>query len=159
MVNISAAEWPAFCRALDAPELLEDPRFETADKRGINNVALIGALDAAFLRHDLAEWEKRLNAAEVTWAPALDPLEAANHPQAIENGFFIDAHHSAIGPYKLLTYPFRFSGEPPRFRNQAPAQGQDTREILTELGIAPERMDGLAERGVVSFADPAHTPG
>lgn len=157
MVNVSNAEWPALCRCIDAPELLDDPRFDTADKRGNNNEALIGLLDAAFLRHDLAEWERRLNAADLTWAPALEPLEAANHPQAVANDFFIDAEHSAVGPYKLLTYPFRFSEAPPRFRNQAPTQGENTREILAELGIAPERMEELAERGVVSFAEPVGT--
>jgi crotonobetainyl-CoA:carnitine CoA-transferase CaiB-like acyl-CoA transferase len=151
MVNVHGPDWPKLCDCLELPELIADPRFADADARGANNEALIGLLEAAFRRHDLDEWEKRLNAAELTWAPSLEPLEAAQHPQAVANEFFIDAEHSAVGPYKLLTYPFRFSEGPPRFRNQAPAQGENTRDILEELGVTPERMDELAERGVVSF--------
>lgn len=155
MVNIADADWPAFCRCLEADELSDDPRFASADARGRNNVALIALLDAVFARHDLAEWERRLNASRMTWAPALLPLEAANHPQAVANQFFVDAEHSAVGPYKMLTYPFRFSEAAPKFRNQAPEVGEQTREILGELGYPAQRITELAEHGVVSYPDAA----
>jgi crotonobetainyl-CoA:carnitine CoA-transferase CaiB-like acyl-CoA transferase len=150
MVNVAEEHWAAFCTCLEAPELVDDPRFSTPDDRGANNEALIALLDRVFARHDLAEWERRLNAARITWAPALEPLEAVAHPQAVANHFFVDARHDAIGDYKLLAFPFRFSDAKPRFRNAAPERGQQTREILGEVGFAPAEMDRFAEHGVVS---------
>jgi crotonobetainyl-CoA:carnitine CoA-transferase CaiB-like acyl-CoA transferase len=149
ILNVPEAEWATFCRCVDVPELIDDPRFATHEQRSVNNTALIELLVEAFQKHDLAEWERRLNAAEQTWAPGLEPLEAARHPQAVANGFFIDAEHSAIGPYKLLTSPFHFSEARPRFRAQAPEQGENTREILEELGVTPEHMRELEAQSVV----------
>ena len=114
-------------------------------------VALIAILDRLFKGHTLAEWTQKLNDAEMTWAPGLEPLEAASHPQAVENGFFIDAQHAAIGAYKLLTFPFRMSAAKPRFRNAAPEQGAHTREILTDLGYSSEQIDAFGAKGVVSY--------
>jgi len=155
MINANERAWPELCACIGEPQLATDPRFETVDLRAENNKDLIALLDVAFKRHDLAEWTRKLNDADMTWAPGLEPLEAANHPQAVENEFFIDAHQSAIGAYKLLTFPFKLSGAKPRFRNQAPDQGANTREILGDLGLAPEQIEALAAKGVVSYPEPS----
>jgi crotonobetainyl-CoA:carnitine CoA-transferase CaiB-like acyl-CoA transferase len=151
MINANERAWPAFTACIGEPALAEDPRFANADLRGQHNGELIARLDPIFKRHTLAEWTQKLNDAEMTWAPGLEPLEAANHPQSVENEFFIDAKHSAIGDYKLLTFPFKMSGAKPRFRNQAPDQGAHTRDILADLGFAPDQIEALAAKGVVSY--------
>jgi crotonobetainyl-CoA:carnitine CoA-transferase CaiB-like acyl-CoA transferase len=158
IVNANERAWTGFCACVGEPELATDPRFENVDKRGENNAALIETLDAVFKRHTLAEWTQKLNAADMTWAPGLEPLEAANHPQAVENGFFIDAQHAAIGAYKLLTFPFRMSAAKPRFRNQAPEQGANTREILAGLGYSPEQIDAFGKAGVVAYPEAKAAP-
>ena len=151
IINANEAAWRGFCACIGEPQLAADPRFVNADERGKHNGELIAILDPVFKRHTLAEWTQKLNDAEMTWAPGLEPLEAAGHPQAIENEFFIDAHQASIGPYKLLTFPFKFSSAKPKFRNAAPEQGADTRAILGELGIAPDEIEALAQKGVVSY--------
>jgi crotonobetainyl-CoA:carnitine CoA-transferase CaiB-like acyl-CoA transferase len=40
-------------------------------------------------------------------------------------------------------------------RKRAPYVGEDTDEVLTELGYPPEQIKGLHERGVVSSPRPA----
>jgi crotonobetainyl-CoA:carnitine CoA-transferase CaiB-like acyl-CoA transferase len=151
LLNVGQPDWTAFCTSIGEPELAGDSRFATIAARAENNHALIERLDAAFRKHDLAYWTERFNADNVTWAPALEPLEAAQHPQSVANEFFIDAHHTAVGPYKVLSFPFKFSAAPPQFRNQAPAHGEQTREILSELGISSAEIQALADRGVVNF--------
>lgn len=146
---IADDDWPEFCACMGMPDLAADARFDTPEKRTANNQELIRILDSIFVQLDRAEWEQRLSAASMTYAPALSAVEAANHPQALANGFFIDAHHDAVGSYRALTFPMRFVGAAPQFRGQAPGHGEQSREILGELGFDAQAMDRLHESGVV----------
>jgi formyl-CoA transferase len=152
LIHIGQADWPTFCACIEAPELVDDPRFATLETREAHGEELIALLDRAFVRRTLQDWQERLNASGVAWAPALEPLEAANHPQSTANEYFIDAEHSELGPYKMLSFPFRFSASPPMYRNQAPSHGEHTREILAELGLETDAIDALIARGA------AHAP-
>lgn len=142
-------DWPGFCGCLGKPELANDPRFNSPEKRGTNHLELIRTVDELFAQHDRAEWEKRLSAAQLTYAPALLPQEIAKHPQAVANGFFMDATHDAYGPYQLLKFPIKFSGAEPQFRNQAPGHGEQTKEILQELGLSQADIERLDGEGVI----------
>ncbi len=46
----------------------------------------------------------------------------------------------------------RFSGTVPADPASAPANGQDTRAVLTELGYESERVDALLRTGAVAQA-------
>ena len=63
--------WPAFCRAVDAEELLADERFDTVDRRRANKAEL-----AAAVRDHLADWSRQ---------DALDALYDENVPAAPVN--------------------------------------------------------------------------
>ncbi len=149
VVLVADKDWPAFCTAIDTPQLAADTRFDTSDKRTASNTELIRILDEACAKIDRAELERRLIAARITHAPALLPQEAARHPQSVANHFFLDARHDTHGPYPLLSFPLRFSSENPQFRHQAPGHGEQTREILQELGYAEDDIRRLDEKGVI----------
>ncbi len=153
VVLVADKDWPAFCEVIEAPALALDARFETDLKRAEHNTALIRLIDEAFAKLDRAELERRLVAARITHAPAMLPQEAAQHAQVAANGFFLNAHHERRGDYPLLSFPLRFSDAKPEFRHQAPDHGQQTREILTELGLTEVDIVRLDSQGVIR--DPA----
>lgn len=150
VINVlTETEWPVFCECLGMPQLARDDRFASSAQRGKNHLELISVVDKAFAQFDRAEWERRLQAAQLTHATALLPEELLHHPQVEANDLFIDARHDEYGPYRLLSFPFRFSGAAAQFRHQAPKHGEHTEEILGGLGYAPSDIARLAEQGVV----------
>jgi len=73
--------------------------------------------------------------------------------EALENPFVTDHDrlqtltHPEAGEYRLVAPPVR-SAEPPPAR-PAPALGQHTDELLTELGYDTERLRKLRAAGVI----------
>src|SRR5713101_5299203 len=64
LLNILAEDrdWPRLVRAIEQPDLLEDPRFASAPARRANARGLVAVLDAAFARRPWAEWRTILHA-------------------------------------------------------------------------------------------------
>ena len=54
----------------------------------------------------------------------------------------------------MLATPADFEGEPPVPRYRAPHLGEHTREILAELGLAPDAVEALLAEGVAVAAEP-----
>lgn len=148
-----AFDWGQVCTALGHEELIPDPRFATAALRKTNTREAVAILDQIFLERPRAEWEARLDAHGLIWAPVLLPHEVVESEQARVNKLFFDAEHSdpSIGKYRLLRSPLTFSRTPARFKRHAPALGEHTQEVLAELGYGAEDIDRiLAAQGGIA---------
>jgi formyl-CoA transferase len=60
------------------------------------------------------------------------------------------ADRSTAG-YDVLGVPLRFDRAPLELRAPAPLLGEDTADVLEELGYDPSEMQSLAESGVVAI--------
>ena len=70
-----------FCRCLEIEELIDDPRFDSLDKRYENNSELIKILDDRFAERTRDEWAERLEAEGCMWAPVQSLDEVIADPQ------------------------------------------------------------------------------
>ena len=52
--------WPDFCRHIDRPELIEDPRFADGAARYANSKECIGIMDEVFASKTYTEWKEKL---------------------------------------------------------------------------------------------------
>ena len=141
--------WPAVCGAIDRPEWIADPRYDSRDKRMERNVELADALDKVFETRDLAEWKTRLNEAGVIWSPVQELPDVVADPQAAAMGHFTELNHPEFGPFRTLDTPFRILGADIRARGPAPELGQHTEEVLLEAGMDWEEIGNLRESGVL----------
>jgi crotonobetainyl-CoA:carnitine CoA-transferase CaiB-like acyl-CoA transferase len=78
--------------------------------------------------------------------------ELRDDPQIRHNGMFRDVPVPG-GTATLVSHPNRYDGEVPPLRRLALAIGEDTREVLGELGYAPAEIDDLVAR--VAIAAPS----
>lgn len=145
----SDLSWPGFCRALERPELENDPRFKSLEDRGENCAALIGILDEVFAIKDRAEWEDRLKKYDCIFGRIESPEEVINDPQAQANGFFSDVEHPEAGKVKYVTTPVKFSQNPAAIKTASPELGQHTEEILLELGYSWDDIVELKDQGAI----------
>jgi crotonobetainyl-CoA:carnitine CoA-transferase CaiB-like acyl-CoA transferase len=143
------AFWTKFTKALDRPDLAEDPRFATTADRQAHRSELKPILEAEFRKRTYAEWEVRLRENDLMYGPILSPLDVIEDPQALANNFFAEIEQPGIGKMRLINQPIRFVQDPAYIRSTVPALGEHTDQVLGELGYTPDEISDLRERNVV----------
>jgi formyl-CoA transferase len=148
VIHLSSSEkfWRAFMGAVGREDLVEDPRFATYVARSDPPAfrAIKAILEAEFLKQSRDEWERRLAAADVPFAPALTMRQVVEHPQVQ----WLQLTEPVASGASLLRPPLRFDGERPRRETKPPHIGEHTREVLRDFLSEPQ-FDVLAAKGVI----------
>ncbi|MFH1032533.1 MAG: CoA transferase [Chloroflexota bacterium] len=139
----SSALWPSLLRAIEKPELENDPRFNSMEAREHNCRELICILDEVFAQKNLAEWEKRFKEHKCIYGRIQTPAEVITDPQAIVNEFITEVVHPKAGTMKIITTPVKFCQNPAVVKTPAPEVGQHTEEILLDLGYSQDNIARL----------------
>jgi crotonobetainyl-CoA:carnitine CoA-transferase CaiB-like acyl-CoA transferase len=139
------------CRAFGV-DGWDEPGISTMEGRQQHR-ELIDSLDdlcrASAATLAISEAADRLRSERVPFSMVLTPAELVEDEHARAVGLFEELKHPEAGPIRLPRHPVRFGRTPAVLANAAPALGQHTDEILSEIGLA-DRIAGLRETGVVA---------
>ena len=141
--------WGPFCQAVERPELERDPRFIDSERRRQNCQELVRLLDELFATRDVADWEKRCREHNLIYSRVQSPSEVTTDPQALANDFFVDLRHPA-GRMETIASPVKFFQDPGSVRSPAPELGQDTGQVLAELGYDDGEIARMKDQKVVA---------
>lgn len=167
-INVGASNqgtWSALARALGAPGLAEDPRFEANSGRMEHLPELIGVLEPYFASRSSDEWLVVLAAEGVPAGPIASVGEMLEHPQTIARDMVIDVEHTTLGRVRSLGHPVKVSApgagtlrapEEDMVGRGAPLLGEHTREVLHAAGYSDAEVQRLVHEGVA--AEPSRTP-
>ncbi len=75
--------WGLFCAAIDRPELIDDPRFETPALRTRNHAALEPMLNEAMGQQPTSHWVREFEAIQLPCGPLNSIPEVATYPQVV----------------------------------------------------------------------------
>lgn len=135
--------WKAFCLAVGLPELVQR---HWAYGEAPGSAAAAETIDRVTRRlreKALADWLAVFEAVDCCVTPVLTPAEALAHPHHRARGLVTrDGQVTEIAPLGQLGG----AGWTP---STAPGQGEQTREVLAELGYAPLEIDALVASSVV----------
>ena len=151
-INIGAANQRNWLRLLDvigAPELNEDPRFGSNSDRMAHLEALVSVLNDHFRTRTSEVWLEQLDQAGVPAGPILSVGDMLEHPQAIARDMVVETDHERLGRVKGLGMAVKFHGTETVESKPAPAHGQHSRAVLSELGYSDSHIEALYTRGVV----------
>ena len=151
-INIASAGeaiWQRLCKAIDAPELLADPRYADGAARSDNRDALNAAIDSRTQTYSSEQLIDVLNTAGVPCGPIYSVDQVFQDPQVKHLGMAQPVHHPELGDVELVGQPFTLSRHSNGLRTTTPPRGQDTAEVLGELGLSEEEIADLQGRHVV----------
>ncbi|WP_088155129.1 CaiB/BaiF CoA transferase family protein [Achromobacter xylosoxidans] len=135
------SQYRAYCRAIGAPELGDDPRFATNRMRLANRELLVGLLTEIMRQGKRDDWIAKLEAVGVPCGPINDIAQAQAHPQALARQLRRDMPHPAGGVAAVTASPLRLSASPVEYRRAPPLLGEHTEEVLREvLGKTQEEI-------------------
>jgi crotonobetainyl-CoA:carnitine CoA-transferase CaiB-like acyl-CoA transferase len=142
--------WPRFCQAIEREDIVNDPRFNSIPARSQHRTELIPLIDEAMAKRTLEEWKARLANYKLIYSPVQTPLEAFNDPQAKANDIYTTFEHPIWGQIDVVPAPLKFSETPGSFRAPAPEWGQNTEEVLLELGYNWDDITNLKDKKVIA---------
>jgi alpha-methylacyl-CoA racemase len=121
--------WISLCDALERPDLIERQYSEDlADQRELEQI---------FATRTRDEWEATLSALDACCEPVLDLEEVASHPQIAARGV---VRGGEVGPAVVMRWDW--------MRREAPLLGQQSAEILAEVGVDAKRFEELRKSGI-----------
>lgn len=144
LLPYSDKQWNQFFIAAGRPGVFEnDPRFSTYKARGQNIRELYAMIEELTEQKTTEEWLDLLMPLSIPIVKMnrLDDLQEDPHLKAV--GFFERYDHPHAGAYFQLRPPVRFSATPANIRLHPPILGEQTHEVLSEIGLSAEAIAAL----------------
>jgi crotonobetainyl-CoA:carnitine CoA-transferase CaiB-like acyl-CoA transferase len=136
------------CEALER-DWVSDDRFADIDARKANEDELDRLIEERCMDFGREELVERLVAGDLLTAPINDIPDVVSDPQIRHNDMLVSVDHETVGSVDVTGVPIKFYGTPGSVRLPPPVLGQDTEEILAEIGIPAADLPGLVDRGIV----------
>jgi crotonobetainyl-CoA:carnitine CoA-transferase CaiB-like acyl-CoA transferase len=87
--------------------------------------------------------------ADTCVTPVNEIDELFEDPQIIARKMVVELDHPTLGKIKQVGIPFKMSDTQPEIRSMAPLTGQNTAEILAELGYSKADIKKMKDAGFV----------
>jgi formyl-CoA transferase len=144
LMATSDTQWRGFFAACDRSELANDPRFVTLAERSKRFPELYQLVAEEMLKHTTAEWQARLDAADVPNGVARKLRDLPHDPYLVETGFFHRYTHPQAGPMVTPSIPVQFSRTPAQIKSPPPTLGEHTHAVLAALGYSAAEIEQMS---------------
>ena len=150
-INIAGSGnlYERLCRAIDAPDLIKHPDYVDFKVRLKNRDALNAEIQMRTVKKTSAEWIEILNKAGVPCGPIYTIDKMFADPQVQLLGMAQPVEHPVLGRIDIVGQGVKLARTPAQIRKPAPDRGQNTREILGEVGYDAAAIEDLRKRGIV----------
>jgi len=140
--------WNSLCKAIERPDLENDPRFCDTPTRRRNAATLTEILDGVFRLRDWADWHRILMACNLPHASIARAEDIPHDEQAVAAGAIIETDNPEMP--RTIAAPFQIAGVVTRTPGPGPALGQHTDEVLREAGLSRTEIAALKASGAAA---------
>lgn len=149
---IEAPDDRVFERASAIPEfskIVTDSRFSTRRERAKNWEDLHKELEKILVRKPRKYWVKVLSEIDVPCAPVLAVSQALADHYFGSREAIVELDKSKTEKIRMINLPMRFSETKIVVTKSPPLLGEDTQNILQELGYSEEQITNFRAKGVI----------
>jgi crotonobetainyl-CoA:carnitine CoA-transferase CaiB-like acyl-CoA transferase len=152
LVAYSDAHWQRLARRIGGEALAGDARYATVQRRS----QAIDTIDEL-----VATWTAQRSTRDVLdsmvedgvpCGPVRSITDVASDPELVDAERTVMLRHPNGDQLPFLAMPIEFSATPPGVRTDPPDVGAHTEEVLRQLGIEPDRIEGWLRKGVIGGA-------
>ncbi len=136
--------WSNFCNAVGREEMTAR-QFDS----GPGRERLFDEVRAIFKSRTQEEWVEFMREVDACCEPVLSMAEAFRHEQTHAREMIRPMEQPGCGSIDQLGFAYKMSGAPPAITAPVPSLGENTDQILTELGFSQSERNKLFEAGVV----------
>lgn len=149
---LGEAVWARFCQAIGRPELADDPRLNSGEKRAAALDELLKPIIEDWLaQRPLEESVAILLEHSVPASPVQNARDVATCPHLEARRMFADMTIPGFGTYRLMGNPIKISGHVETPVEPPPAVGDATVQALKTLaGYTDAEIERLLAAGVAS---------
>jgi crotonobetainyl-CoA:carnitine CoA-transferase CaiB-like acyl-CoA transferase len=149
---ITERQWPAFCEAIDRPDLEDDDRFATNSDRVDNMNELEAIISETLQERTTDEWMSRIvEDAGVPAGPVFDVEDALYNEQTEARDVMTTLEHPEHGEVPVIEHPLQYENADSGFEAPAPKLGEHNRNVFDEIGYTEDEIEALEEQG--AFGD------
>ncbi len=150
MMSRQDVYWPRFCRALGHEDWENDAKLNPCQPEKHDVGALFDALEQTFPTRTLEEWKPLLTEVGFPWAPIQTLPEVVKDPQAEANNHFSPLNHPKHGQIRVMSNPVKLSLTNEKAKLPAPRFGENTEDVVRELGYSDEEIKKLKEKRIIN---------
>lgn len=149
-------QFAALFDILELPrEVRQQPIFRTMEARQQNWPSIYELLAKAFTGRNSAEWVRLCTQAEVPCTEVRSVSGLVNDPHLRQVGLFQVSEHPTEGVVREIRPTTRWSTADVSIRRHAPRLGENSAEILKEIGYGESQIAAMVESGATALSDPA----
>jgi crotonobetainyl-CoA:carnitine CoA-transferase CaiB-like acyl-CoA transferase len=141
--------FPRLCRAMGRPELAEDERFADVGLRMANGCDIEAIVAAWAAASTVEEAGARLTDEGIPWGPVATLPEVIGSEQIAAREMLVTIDHPGLGALRVPGVPIKLSSSPGAVRMPPPSVGQDTEDVLAQLGYSEGEIAELTSSGAV----------
>ena len=142
--------WPALCEAIGRPDLMADERTVDPFTRRDNEEWLRSELEQIFRTRTRDEWLERLVAGRIPCGPVYDYAQVAADEHFWINGYLQEVPHAHFDQHRVVGVPVSFSETATKVQSAAPELGQNTEQVLLDLGYDWSDIERFHDAGVTA---------
>ena len=137
---------------MQADALFAHPDYQSSKSRIAHRDQIKADMTKVTRQFTVAELVERLNRAGVPCGPINNIGQAFEDVQVKHLQMAKPAPHPSMGDLNLVRSPINLSKfpHPEQFDCAAPDTGQDTQQVLADMGISPQQIRAMLEQGVIS---------
>lgn len=144
--------WPLIMKAIGREDVLEDPVM--CDQKKLQDAGRVGEaydiVQEGFQQKTMDEWIPILTELDIPYAPCATYQEVSKDKQAWANDVFYEMDYPR-GPKALVRTPIDMSETPLPEYNKAPLLGENTVEVLKELGYGEDEIQSMIDEKIAGI--------
>ncbi len=144
-------QWLRFFSIIKKENILKDPKFCSLESRNQNIDELYKILSEELKKRNTNFWIENLREQDIPATKVNFPKDLFEDEHLVRTNFFKVQDHPTEGKLLYPSFPVEFNEDEIEVSLHAPSLGENTKEILTDLGYSEFEIESFVSKGTIKI--------